>query len=116
MSRANENYPKRRPKRLGIKCKDGKEIELPYSWQTLQVVIIKAGVEMVSKIVFEERGIPLISKEYSMDNEVKKYQKEIVSGYYLYTKNSTCEKFYYLYKIWKELELDWIEEIYCIEK
>ena len=116
MSKSNENYQKRRPKRLMVICKDGTDIQFPYSWETLEKVIRKAGVERVMEIVYEDRGIPLISTEYSIDPEVRKHQKEIARGYYLYKKNSTFEKFYYLYKIWKELELDWIEEIYCIEK
>lgn len=116
MSRSNENYQKRHPKRLKVICNDGAKIEHSYSWQTLGDVIKKAGIEEVMEVVYEERGIPLISTEYSYDPEVKKYQKEIARGYYLYTKNSTFEKFYYLYKIWKDLELDWIQEVYCVEK
>lgn len=105
-----EKKKKSKPTKLKAICKDGKEIQCPFAWQTLAEVIEKIGVEKVMKLNRENRGRPLISKERFSDIK-QEYQKEIGNGFYLYTKSCTKEKLADIKAICEELNVDWIEDV-----
>ena len=117
MSKPNEKYQKRDPKILWVKYKDGTIICCPKASDTFKVVLEKSNIDMakVLDLFKEEKGIPFVSKEYSSDEHVRAHQKEI-RGYYFYVKISTYILFYYLYKIWKEFKINFIQDIDCVKK
>ncbi|MFV0397072.1 MAG: hypothetical protein ACK5JU_03535, partial [Bacteroidales bacterium] len=73
---------------LRVTLPNGKVIENRFAYETLQEVVILAGVEKVRPLGIIQCGVPLISN--TQDNFYN--QKEIGKGLYLITHSSTGQK------------------------
>ena len=94
---------------LRVTCTNGEIIQNTYAVQTLVEVIKRVGVEKVMRLKLPNRGLPLISKELFQDTNKTQYQKCIETGFYLYTKSSTNDKFVEIEMIRRYGEIEWIE-------
>lgn len=73
---------------LRVTLKDGTVIENRFAYETLQEVVMMAGIENVRSLGIFQYGVPLISN--TQDNFYN--QKEILKGVYLITHSSTIQK------------------------
>lgn len=92
---------------LRVTLPDGKVIENRFAYETLQEVILLAGIENVRPLGIIQCGVPLISN--IQDNFYN--QKEIVKGIYLITHSSTGQKRQQIEKISDVLNLNLKVEI-----
>lgn len=86
---------------LRVTLPNGKVIENRFAYETLQEVIMLAGVEKVRSIGIIQCGVPLISN--TQDNFYN--QKEITKGMFLITHSSTGQKRQQIEKISETLGL-----------
>ena len=73
---------------LRVTLPNGKVIENRFAYETLQEVVVLAGVEKVRTLGIVQCGVPLVSN--TQDNFYN--QKEIGKGLYLITHSSTGQK------------------------
>lgn len=92
---------------LRVTLPNGKVIENRFAYETLQEVVILAGVEKVRSLGIIQCGVPLISN--TQDNFYN--QKEIGKGLYLITHSSTGQKRQQIEKISDALHLNLKVEI-----
>lgn len=86
---------------LRVTLSDGKVIENRFAYETLQEIVMIAGIEKVRQMGIIQNGIPLISN--TIDNFYN--QKEISKGLYLITHSSTIQKRQQIEKISEALNL-----------
>lgn len=87
---------------LRVTLPNGKVIENRFAYETLQEVVMLAGVEKVRSIGIIQCGVPLISN--TQDNFYN--QKEIAKGMFLITHSSTGQKRQQIEKISDALDLN----------
>lgn len=87
---------------LRVTLPNGKVIENHFAYETLQEVVMLAGVEKVRSIGIIQCGVPLISN--TQDNFYN--QKEIAKGMFLITHSSTGQKRQQIEKISDALNLN----------
>lgn len=87
---------------LRVTLPNGKVIENRFAYETLQEVVMLAGVEKVRSIGIIQCGVPLISN--TQDNFYN--QKEITKGLFLITHSSTGQKRQQIEKISDALDLN----------
>lgn len=92
---------------LRVTLPNGKVIENRFAYETLQEVVMLAGVEKVRSIGIIQCGVPLISN--TQDNFYN--QKEIAKGMFLITHSSTGQKRQQIEKISDALNLNLKVEI-----
>ena len=92
---------------LRVTLPNGKVIENHFAYETLQEVVMLAGVEKVRSIGIIQCGVPLISN--TQDNFYN--QKEIAKGMFLITHSSTGQKRQQIEKISDALNLNLKVEI-----
>ncbi|GAB1360308.1 hypothetical protein MASR1M31_21110 [Porphyromonadaceae bacterium] len=92
---------------LRVTLPNGKVIENRFAYETLQEVVILAGVEKVRPLGIIQCGVPFISN--TQDNFYN--QKEIGKGLYLITHSSTGQKRQQIEKISDALHLNLKVEI-----
>lgn len=92
---------------LRITLPNGKVIENRFAYETLQEVVMLAGVEKVRSLGIIQCGVPLISN--TQDNFYN--QKEIAKGMFLITHSSTGQKRQQIEKISDALNLNLKVEI-----
>lgn len=92
---------------LRVTLPNGKVIENHFAYETLQEVVMLAGVEKVRFIGIIQCGVPLISN--TQDNFYN--QKEIAKGMFLITHSSTGQKRQQIEKISDALNLNLKVEI-----
>lgn len=93
--------PKSPKTNLKVILANGKTIENRFAYETLQEVVLMAGVEKVRELGIIQNGVPLIST--TQDNFYN--QKEIAKGMYLITHSSTGQKRTQIEKISQALGL-----------
>lgn len=86
---------------LRVTLPDGKVIENRFAYETLQEIVMIAGIEKVRQMGIIQNGIPLISN--TIDDFYN--QKEISRGLYLITHSSTIQKRQQIEKISEVLNL-----------
>ena len=86
---------------LRVTLPNGKVIENRFAYETLQEVVLLAGVEKVRPLGIVQCGVPLISN--TQDDFYN--QKEIVKGMFLITHSSTGQKRQQIEKISETLNL-----------
>ncbi len=86
---------------LRVTLPNGKVIENRFAYETLQEVVMLAGIEKVRTLGIVQCGVPLVSN--TQDNFYN--QKEIAKGLYLITHSSTGQKRQQIEKISEALEL-----------
>lgn len=99
--------PKSAKTNLRVTFPDGKIIENRFAYETLQDVVMYAGIDKVRSLNIIQCGVPLVST--TQDNFYN--QKEISKGIYLITHSSTGQKRQQIEKISKELNLQLKVEI-----
>ncbi len=87
---------------LRVTLPNGKVIENRFAYETLQEVVLLAGVEKVRPLGIVQCGVPLISN--TQDDFYN--QKEIVKGMFLITHSSTGQKRQQIEKISETLNLN----------
>ncbi|MBP9586831.1 MAG: hypothetical protein KBE55_08055 [Bacteroides sp.] len=87
---------------LRVTLPNGKVIENRFAYETLQEVVLLAGVEKVRPLGIVQCGVPLISN--TQDDFYN--QKEIVKGMFLITHSSTGQKRQQIEKISEALNLN----------
>ena len=92
---------------LRVTLLNGKVIENRFAYETLQEIVMVAGVEKVRALGIIQCGVPLISN--TQDNFYN--QKEIAKGMYLITHSSTGQKRQQIEKISDALNLSLKVEI-----
>lgn len=92
---------------LRVTLKNGDVIENKYAYETLQDIVMMAGIEKVHSLKIFQYGVPLISN--TQDNFYN--QKEISKGVYLITHSSTIQKRQQIEKISKAFNLELKVEI-----
>lgn len=92
---------------LRVTLPNGKIIENHFAYETLQEIVMIAGVEKVRALGIIQCGVPLISN--TQDNFYN--QKEIAKGMYLITHSSTGQKRQQIEKISDALNLNLKVEI-----
>lgn len=92
---------------LRVTLLNGKVIENRFAYETLQEIVMIAGVEKVRALGIIQCGVPLISN--TQDNFYN--QKEIAKGMYLITHSSTGQKRQQIEKISDALNLNLKVEI-----
>lgn len=92
---------------LRVTLPNGKIIENHFAYETLQEIVMIAGVEKVRAVGIIQCGVPLISN--TQDNFYN--QKEIAKGMYLITHSSTGQKRQQIEKISNALNLNLKVEI-----
>lgn len=92
---------------LRVTLPNGKVIENHFAYETLQEVVMLAGVEKLRSIGIIQCGVPLISN--TQDNFYN--QKEIAKGMFLITHSSTGQKRQQIEKISDALNLNLKVEI-----
>lgn len=92
---------------LRVTLPNGKVIENRFAYETLQEIVMLAGVEKVRSIGIIQCGVPLISN--TQDNFYN--QKEIAKGLFLITHSSTGQKRQQIEKISDALNLNLKVEI-----
>ncbi|WP_042371360.1 hypothetical protein [Bacteroides neonati] len=92
---------------LRVTLPNGKVIENRFAYETLQEVVMLAGVEKVRSLGIIQCGVPLISN--TQDNFYN--QKEIAKGMFLITHSSTGQKRQQIEKISDALDLNLKVEI-----
>ena len=92
---------------LRVTLPNGKVIENRFAYETLQEVVVLAGVEKVRTLGIVQCGVPLVSN--TQDNFYN--QKEIGKGLYLITHSSTGQKRQQIEKISKAFGLNLKVEI-----